>query len=96
MSYYTCHRMHKGCQQRVHFTWKGTDITGKEIFGLTYRKWLENTHKRPENKDWSRKFKKRIPAILLGFLVEMLYLFLYNTLKFVFISIIRDQILQEK
>ena len=32
--------------------------------------------------------KKRIPAILLGFLVKILYLFLYNTLKFVYISII--------
>ena len=47
------------------------NIKGREIFGLTYRKWLENTHKR-------RKFKKRIPAILLGFLVEMLYLFVQH------------------
>ena len=72
------------------------NIKGKEILGLTYRKWLENTHKRPENKDRSRKLKRRIPAILLGFLVESLYLFLYNTLKFIFISIIWDQILQKK
>ena len=75
------------------------NIKGKEIFGLTYRKWLENTQKRPENKDQSRKLKKkkkekekRIPAILLGFLVESLYLFLYNTLNFIFISIIWDLI----
>ena len=38
------------------------NITGKEIFGLTYRKWLENTHKRPENKDRSRKLKKKDPC----------------------------------
>ena len=38
------------------------NITGKEIFGLTYRKWLENTHKRRENKDRSRKLKKKDPC----------------------------------
>ena len=35
------------------------NIKGKEIFGLTYRKWLESTHKRPENKDRSRKLEKK-------------------------------------
>ena len=38
------------------------NIKGKEIFGLTYREWLENTHKRPENKDRSRKLKKKDPC----------------------------------
>ena len=28
---------------------------------MTYGKWLENTHKRPENKDRSRKLKKKDP-----------------------------------
>ena len=70
------------------FYMKREILKGKKYLGWHIENgWKTHTNAQKIKIEAENK-KKRIPTILLGFLVKILYLFLYNTLKFVYISII--------